>query len=127
MRRRIILSPDALAPKRARAALAATIPPPDLGERYPDAELAITELTSNAVIHAGVEPSRTLEVIIVGDHERVRIEVVQPTTANDVAPVEPRYERGRVGGFGLNIIDSSADDWGVDPGPPGKVWVEFRR
>jgi len=57
----------------------------------------------------------------------LRIEVVRPTPASDVALVEPRFERGRVGGFGLKIIDSSADAWGADPGPPGKVWVEFRR
>jgi len=127
MRRRTVLSPDDQAPRMARAALAATIPPPELGERYPDAELAIAELTNNAVMHAGLDPPRTLEVIIIGGPESVRIEVVQPTAANGVAQVEPRYERGRVGGFGLNIIDSSADAWGVDAGPPGKVWVEFRR
>jgi anti-sigma regulatory factor (Ser/Thr protein kinase) len=127
MRRRIILSPDKHAPRLARAVLAATIPPPELGDRYPDAELAVAELTSNAVRHAGLEPRRTLEVIIAGDAEGVRIEVVQPTSASDVAPVEPRLERGRVGGFGLKIIESSVDAWGVDPGPPGKVWVEVRR
>ena len=127
MRRHVVLSPDKHAPRLARAALAATIPPPELGDRYPDAELAIAELMSNAVRHAGLDPHRRLEVTIAGEAESVRIEVVQPTPASDVAPVEPRFERGRVGGFGLKIIDASADAWGVDPGPPGKVWVEFRR
>ncbi len=127
MRRRVILSPDKHAPRKARAVLAATIPPPELGDRYSDAELAVAELTSNAVRHAGLDSPGTLEVIIAGEAERVRIEVVQPTPARDVAPVEPRLERGRVGGFGLKILDSSADAWGVDPGPPGKVWAEFRR
>jgi anti-sigma regulatory factor (Ser/Thr protein kinase) len=127
MRRRVVLSPDEHAPRLARAALEATVPPPELGDRYPDAELAIAELTSNAVRHAGLGPHRQLEVVIAGEADRLRIEVVQPTHARDVAPVEPRFDRGRVGGFGLKIIDSSADAWGVDPGPPGRVWVEFRR
>jgi hypothetical protein len=33
---------------------------------------------------------------------------------------------GRSGGFGLRLVRASADDWGFEAGPPGRVWFEFR-
>jgi hypothetical protein len=29
-------------------------------------------------------------------------------------------------GFGLGLVEASADEWGFEPGPPARVWFEFR-
>lgn len=113
----------------ARAALNEVIPPPELGARLDDVRLAIGELVTNATMHAGLHPEQdVVRLTIEADDDRVRAEVEQSTSALGVRPVAPRWDDvDRVGGFGLRIVEATADEWGVDPGPPGHVWVEFRR
>jgi hypothetical protein len=58
------------------------------------------------------------------DPDKVRVTVEQPTVA-DVRIEEPRFEKENPGGFGLRLVDQVVDSWGHDPGPPGRVWLEF--
>jgi anti-sigma regulatory factor (Ser/Thr protein kinase) len=111
----------------ARSALDDAIPPPALNGRSDDPRLAVTELVSNAVRHAGIEANAGLiHLRIEADDDHVRVEVEQPTSANGVEMVDPRLTEGRSGGFGLRLVQASADVWGFEPGPPGRVWFEFR-
>jgi hypothetical protein len=67
-------------------------------------------------------------MVIEADEDHVRVEVEQPTSAADVRLVEPSMEDpDRVGGLGLRLVDQTADRWGHEAGPPGRVWIEFRR
>lgn len=129
MRRELILPADESAPRLARAALNDAIPPPVLNERADDARLAISELAANAVRHGQLRPGQdTVRLVIDADDDHVRIEVEQSTAAVGVRVVEPRLEDTvRVGGFGLRLVEQMADEWGVETGPPGHVWFEFRR
>jgi anti-sigma regulatory factor (Ser/Thr protein kinase) len=128
MRRELILPADESAPVLARSALVDAIPPPVLNERADDARLAISEVAANAVMHGQLRPGHdTIRLVIDADDDHLRIEMEQSTAAVDVRVVEPRLEDAvRVGGFGLRLLDQIADDWGVEIGPPGHVWFEFR-
>ena len=111
----------------ARSALDDAIPPPALNGRSDDPRLAVTELVSNAVRHAGIRANAGLiHLRIEADDDHVRVEVEQPTSASGVEMVDPRFAEGRSGGFGLRLVQASADAWGFEPGPPGRVWFEFR-
>lgn len=128
MRHEVILPANETAAPLARASLTAAIPPPDLSERGDDAQLAVTELAANVVRHAGLRSHDTLRLVIEADDDRVRVEVEQATSAVDVHIVTPRLDDpDDVGGFGLRLVEHTADSWGHEAGPPGRVWFEFRR
>jgi anti-sigma regulatory factor (Ser/Thr protein kinase) len=111
----------------ARDALDDAIPPPALNGRSDDPRLAVTELVTNAVRHAGVEANAELIYLrIQADDDHVRVEVEQPTSASGVHIVQQPGTGQRPGGFGLRLVEASADEWGYEPGPPGRVWFEFR-
>lgn len=128
LRREVILPADEKTPLLARTLLSRTIPPPELGERHDYARLALSEIAANAVRHAGLRDRDVVRMVIEADEESVRVEVEQPTPAAEVRLVEPSIEDpDRVGGFGLHLVDQTADRWGYEAGPPGRVWFEFRR
>jgi len=85
------------------------------------AELVVTELLTNALLH-GAAPVRLLVAIGVPG-ETARIEV------HDGSRVLPVRTLGGVEGMtgrGLSLVDAVAADWGVDPTPDGKlVWAEL--
>jgi two-component sensor histidine kinase len=88
-------------------------------ETVATAALLVSELVSNAVRHASSAADRV--GVVLGLLEgRLRIEVVDAGDGFDVA-----VEREATDGFGLRIIDDLADAWGVEPGPPHKVWCEM--
>lgn len=123
----MILPADPSAPFLARAALNEAIPPPALDGRCEDARLAISEIAANAVRHAGLVPEQdVVRMVIEADEDHVRVAIEQRTPASQVRVIPPSVEADRVGGFGLHLVESMADDWGYEPGPPGRVWFEFR-
>ncbi len=82
-------------------------------------ELAVSELVSNAVLHA-----RTPCTVRVEQHrDSVRVEV----TDHDPRPPQLlRHDPERVTGRGLRIVDAVVDRWDVDAGADGKtVWFEL--
>jgi anti-sigma regulatory factor (Ser/Thr protein kinase) len=94
------------------------------GERQvadPPSETAIllaSELVSNAVLHA-----RTDLAVRCLLHERcVRVEVYDGNTRRP-APAEAPVDA--TSGRGLGLVQSLADDWGVEGTPDGKlIWFE---
>jgi len=127
LRREVVLPVHRSAGRLARAALDEAIPPPALNGRSDDPRLAVSELVSNAVRHAGlVANSGLIHLRIEADDAHVRVEVEQSTSASGVHIVERPGTDGRSDGFGLALVKASADTWGFEPGPPGCVWFEFR-
>ena len=110
---------SATAPRMARRAMRewlADVPCPDA--LVEDALLVVSELTTNALIHAG--SATTMEVSF--DDGRLRIEV------HDEDPVPPqlRDEPDGNGGWGLRVVAGLADVWGWVPTSSGKqVWAEM--
>jgi anti-sigma regulatory factor (Ser/Thr protein kinase) len=80
-----------------------------------EAELVVTELAANAVLHAKSEFS----ILLRAASEVVRIAV------HDTMPVDPALLVVRPG-RGLGLVSGLARDWGVDVTAAGKtVWAEI--
>jgi anti-sigma regulatory factor (Ser/Thr protein kinase) len=82
--------------------------------------LLVTELVTNAVLHAGTD------ILVVVDQTPgfVKIRVCDESEARIVnRPLEPTAATGR----GLRLVEQLATAWGVVSVPPGKeVWCEIR-
>jgi anti-sigma regulatory factor (Ser/Thr protein kinase) len=84
-----------------------------------DAELLISELATNAVLHA--RSAFTVEVSRSG--ERLRICVADSSA---LAPRVRAYRSDSTTGRGLQLVQTLSAAWGVQPRRPGKtVWVEL--
>ncbi|MFD1716251.1 ATP-binding SpoIIE family protein phosphatase [Georgenia deserti] len=84
------------------------------------AELVVSELVSNAVMHGRGQIGLRLQAL--GDGG-LRIEVED---GNPAPPVTREQHTSRVGGYGMHIVDRLAD-WGWRPTPGGKVvWARMR-
>jgi DNA-binding NarL/FixJ family response regulator len=82
----------------------------------------VSELVTNAVIHAGGDVAVTVRL----GTDHVRIEVHDPDPRP--LPRRPATRELDKGGRGLLLVNELASAWGVIPGPSGKtVWVEVPR
>jgi len=115
----LVLPAEASSAGKARKALRAVMIAEGFEARVTDAELAISEVVTNAVLH-GREPV-TLRIKIEGDGIRVEV--------HDGSPVSPAFsmiDPTAVTGRGLMLVSAVADCWGVDPDETGKtVWFGF--
>lgn len=83
------------------------------------AELVVSELVTNAVLHARCGPTVTLHA----DAERVLLEVQDAVAA---MPALQLSDNHAVTGRGLGVVRATATDWGVEKHPRGKtVWASF--
>jgi len=82
------------------------------------AQLAVTELVANAVVHA--RSDLTVRIHVDG---RVLLEVSDREPHSHVAPLE--VEPDALGGRGLQLVERVSRRWGVARGTAGKtVWCE---
>ena len=86
-----------------------------------DAQLVVSELATNAVLHA----RSPFTVLAHSDSSRVRLSV------QDRSPVEPILRSNgheATSGRGLHVVAALTHDWGVDHTNEGKaVWAELQR
>jgi anti-sigma regulatory factor (Ser/Thr protein kinase) len=87
--------------------------------------LLVSELVTNAVLHAGAGPDRPVRLEVRRESRLVRVAVADegpgftwhPTTSS--GPKES-------GGWGLFFVDRIADCWGVEcTGSGSRVWFEI--
>ena len=84
-----------------------------------DVELVVTELVTNALLHAGLPVTVRISAIDDG----VRVEVEDPSRH---APIPAISSTEAMTGRGLALVAAVAQTWGVDPGGTGKtVWCEI--
>jgi anti-sigma regulatory factor (Ser/Thr protein kinase) len=110
------------APRDARRFIVETLERWGREDLLDDAALVVTELATNAVVHARSD----FIVALSSDGGRVRVEV---RDANPAVPIV-RDTAGTTGtsGRGLLLIAALADRWGTQLTGDGKiVWAEFRR
>lgn len=93
----------------------------DAAAAVDDAQALVSELATNAVIHA-----RTAFTVEVGqDGDRLRVCV------HDGSPARPRvrrYDSDSTTGRGLRLVETLASSWGVETTGSGKtVWLELSR
>jgi anti-sigma regulatory factor (Ser/Thr protein kinase) len=85
-----------------------------------DAALAVSELVSNAVVHAGGPV--TVSAAYVDSTLRVEVHDTEPTLPPSARKPPASEKTGR----GLNLVTLLADRWSVTPTPGGKtVWFEM--
>ncbi|MEW2418034.1 ATP-binding protein [Streptomyces sp. NPDC046866] len=84
-----------------------------------DALLVVSELVTNASLHAG-----GCHELLVGAGDVLRIEVYDGLT--DLPRLLPAPRPGIPGGYGLHIVRRLADRWGAEAHEHGKVvWAEI--
>jgi anti-sigma regulatory factor (Ser/Thr protein kinase) len=106
------------APARARAALRTLNG--ELGDLYEDVSLLVSELVTNAVVHAKSKVVRL--VVLFKARQDFRVEVASAGPLWE-PPAEPRP--GPLGGFGFFFVEQLAQDWGiVREGPETRVWFD---
>ncbi|MGW4464629.1 SpoIIE family protein phosphatase [Micromonospora sp. NPDC004704] len=128
--RRVRLPADRRTPAAARAIVRSVLAEAQLDELLNEALLLTTELSTNAVEHAGTE----LDIEVVADESGLTVTVsdfavgpLEKVTArpkNDLTDISEVSERGR----GLLLVDHFASRWGTTHLPTGKgVWFRLDR
>ncbi|WP_230685020.1 SpoIIE family protein phosphatase [Cellulomonas sp. JZ18] len=117
-RRRWSLPSEPASIARARHAVVRTCEAWDIPEAS-NAELVVSELVANAVLHGWGHVA--LQLYDTGDGLRIEVEDANPTP-----PVTTDGHPGRVGGFGMQIVERLSD-WGWRQSRGGKVvWAKVR-
>jgi anti-sigma regulatory factor (Ser/Thr protein kinase) len=122
---RLALSPDTSAPSKARELLAEVLGGHCSSEQLSKAQLAVSEVVNNAVQHGPAEDADPIELEIVHMDDIVTVRVIQSGPVPERPSIVSMPEAWSTGGYGLAIIDSIADRWGVQVQPPS-VWFEIR-
>ena len=88
-------------------------------ERIAEAQVLVSELATNAVLHAGTELEFRL---VVDDVARMSVTDRRP----ERQPHVRQHDLDRPGGLGLRIVSELAQDWGVHSSDSSKtVWCEL--
>ena len=76
-----------------------------------DAQLVVSELVNNALLHADPSSGGTILVRLHREGERLLIEVDHRRGRADGAPHVPLDDERHRGGFSLRIVDELAETW----------------
>ena len=105
--------------RRSLDVLAGTVPPRTLET----VALLVSELVTNAVLHAGLEPEEKLRLKVGSYTGAVRVEVHDGGPEFEAG--EPRKpDSGQIGGWGLYLMRTLSARWGVERGKLVVVWFE---
>jgi anti-sigma regulatory factor (Ser/Thr protein kinase) len=108
---------------QARRFVMAALQADGAGHLADDAALTVTELGTNAVVHA--QSGFTVTVTVTGDAVRISVRDAVPLPARRTGPgpalpTAPQH--------GLGMVAALARRWGTEPAGPGKdVWAELSR
>lgn len=112
---------DPSAPRLARQTLTEAAASADVEPRVvEDATLLISELVTNSLRHGSGEQVRV--IVEVAEHGAMRCEVVDD--GHGFVPQARDAESLAPGGWGLGLVESMADAWGVREGST-HVWFEL--
>jgi anti-sigma regulatory factor (Ser/Thr protein kinase) len=116
---RLALRPVPASAARARQFVEQTLGAWECDDFLDASRLLVSELVTNAVLHARTE----LDLVVRAIRTGIRVEV------RDHDPAEPvlrHYEDEAMTGRGLALVAELATRWGVDRHPDGKaVWFEL--
>ena len=116
----VTLPNDATAPGLARETVRDTLTRWCMPELIDDAELAVSELVTNAVQHA--LPPVTLRLTQCADEVRVAVSDMRPATLSLVLPVSKDSDES---GRGRGIVESVSDHCGTEDAADGEATNSF--
>jgi PAS domain S-box-containing protein len=115
------LPADATSAARARALVRQALRDADADEWVEAAQLAVSEVVTNALVHSGT----AIAVWVRVDGDGLRVEV---TDGSPQHPTAREYATLAGTGRGLTLLEDAVDRWGVAPTAQGKtVWFEIQR
>jgi anti-sigma regulatory factor (Ser/Thr protein kinase) len=124
---------DVRLPRDLDSAAAARHAVDQLGGRLPedqlgDVRLLVSELVTNSLRHAELGPDDSITLHVSVDDAAIRVEVADEGKGfeYDGSATDP----SDVDGWGLYLVDTLSDRWGVDRdagGGPTRVWFELDR
>jgi anti-sigma regulatory factor (Ser/Thr protein kinase) len=120
---RLRLGCDPAVVAEARRAVG-TFEPGVPGPVLDSARLVVTELVTNSIVHGIREGDGWVDVTIEQRARCLRIEVADPASTGMrpvLRPVGPRSTSG----WGLQLVDRLATEWGIETGPGTRVWCEL--
>jgi anti-sigma regulatory factor (Ser/Thr protein kinase) len=94
------------------------------GELLETVKLLVSELVTNSVRHAGLPAGGEIGLTAAAAERLVRVEVTDAGRGFDPAQCPEPSENG---GWGLRLVDSLADRWGVVRTGGVCVWFELDR
>lgn len=112
------------APSRARQIVDITVGAVLPTNRAYQVGLLASEIVSNSVLHGRVSESEDIELALSWNLDRVRLEVTDEGPGFQ-PPTEP--DPDRPGGWGLALVETISDRWGIDRGDRTCVWFELSR
>src|SRR5687768_10053939 len=115
------LSVDEEAPGTARGLVRQAVGLELPAERVDALLLLVTEVVTNAVLHGSPEPDGKIGLRLERDERTVRIIAIDGGDHFSPELVEP----GGAAHFGLYIVDSLADRWGVSVDGEKAIWFEL--
>jgi DNA-binding response OmpR family regulator len=121
LHRALTLPADVTTPAAARSAVSAALAEWSMDELTDAVVLLVSELVTNAVIHARTE----VDVVVYSLADCIRVEV---SDQSPELPLRRPPDWTREGGHGIEIVALQATDWGVAARAGGKtVWFELAR
>jgi anti-sigma regulatory factor (Ser/Thr protein kinase) len=90
-----------------------------------DLRLMVSELVTNSIRHAGLGHGEEIDLRILVERRKIRVEVGDPGHGFQ-PPAEPPDELSG-SGWGLFLVDRLASRWGVASGVETTVWFEIDR
>ena len=120
---KVRLSPEPEVVTTARHALdqlTDLLPP----EKLEDVRLVVSELVTNSILHAGLSPDEQISLTLTVSAGSVRGRVCDPGPGFGMpAKLCPRSDLS--GGWGLPIVETISDRWGIERTRRTCVWFEI--
>jgi anti-sigma regulatory factor (Ser/Thr protein kinase) len=93
-------------------------------EKLEDVRLVVSELVSNSILHARLSPDDKISLTVTVSDGAVRGSVCDPGQGFEM-PSEPTPRPNLSGGWGLPIVETISDHWGIKRDGDACVWFEI--
>jgi anti-sigma regulatory factor (Ser/Thr protein kinase) len=93
-------------------------------EKLEDVRLVVSELVTNSILHAGLSPDDQISLTVTVSDGAVRGSVCDPGPGFRI-PSEPSPRSDLSGGWGLPIVETISDRWGIEGNRHAYVWFEI--
>ena len=93
-------------------------------EKLEDVRLVVSELVTNSILHAGLSADDQISLTVTVADGAVHGSVCDPGPGTGI-PSDPSPRPDLSGGWGLPIVETISDRWGVERNSHACVWFEI--